>query len=537
MTAPRNGPIVGERMSGAPILTLPRNTWRRVHAEQAGIIVDAADYFRAFHAAAERAQHHILISGWQFDRGVQLLRGTDAVGREADVELLHFLDRLCTRTPSLRIYLLAWDFHMVFAFEREWMQRFWFHYATNERMSFRFEETESVQGCHHQKFAVIDGHTAFVGGIDLCEARWDDRAHRTVNPLRMSRGEPVKPYHDVQAYLVGPEPAAALRDLFVERWARSGAEPPELGPAAPPGSEPAAPPPPGPGFGSGSGAIALGPGAIALSRTEPRRKDETIREIEHLLIDALGSAEQLIYIETQYFSSTRLREALIERMRAPHRPHLEIVVFVNPRAEKLKEEIAVGLRQAKNLEALRGVAAETGNALGIYYSLSDGAGAGQRATYLHSKLLAVDDRLLTVGSANLTNRSMEIDTELNVAWEAHGGAGDEAAVATAHARARRIRRLRVSLLAEHGGFVGLTAVRALVQPRGLVARLDALADQPAARLQRHGPPTVLQETVMMLVDPEELPFDPDRAEYADGEAADDEEDLPQGQRAAAERAG
>jgi len=161
-----------------------------VRAESSGVLVDAADYYRAFHAAAAQAQRYILISGWQFDRGVQLLRGVDAVGRGQELRLLEFLDGLCARNPALHIYLLAWDFHFVFALEREWMQRLWFHFASNPRLAFRFDDTPSAQGSHHQKMVVIDGTVAFVGGIDLCEARWDDRQHRSDNPLRTSRGRP-----------------------------------------------------------------------------------------------------------------------------------------------------------------------------------------------------------------------------------------------------------------------------------------------------------------------------------------------------------
>jgi phospholipase D1/2 len=167
--------------------------------------------------------------------------------------------------------------------------------------------------------------------------------------------------------------------------------------------------------------IRLGPGRVGISRTDYLADKRRVQEVLQLFIDAITAADQLIYIETQYFSSSRICQALVERMRAPGRPGLQIVVVVNERAEALKEEIAVGLRQAKNLERLRRVAASTDHALGLYFSLSDGAGKTQRATYIHSKLLAVDDRFLNVGSANLTNRSMGVDSELHVSWEATAG--------------------------------------------------------------------------------------------------------------------
>ncbi|MFX8774289.1 phospholipase D-like domain-containing protein, partial [Acinetobacter baumannii] len=48
--------------------------------------------------------------------------------------------------------------------------------------------------------------------------------------------------------------------------------------------------------------------------------------------------------------------------------------------------------------------------------------------YVHAKVLAIDDRLLRIGSANLNTRSMGLDTECDLAIEARSGAADETAV-------------------------------------------------------------------------------------------------------------
>jgi len=124
------------------------------------------------------------------------------------------------------------------------------------------------------------------------------------------------------------------------------------------------------------------------------------------------------------------------------RTRVLIVIVVNEQAEALKEELAVGLRQARNLEVLRDIASRTGCPLGCYFSLCDGEHDTFRATYIHSKLMIVDDRFLTVGSANLTNRSMGLDSELHLTWEQEGGDGG---------LLDSIRNVRVSLLAEHAG--------------------------------------------------------------------------------------
>jgi phospholipase D1/2 len=464
-----------------------RNAWREVEAHDSGVLIDAADYYRALVAAMRKARRYILMSGWQFDSGVKLLRGSEAPDGRA-VKLLRFLRGLCGVDPELRVFILAWDFHMVFALEREWMQRIIFHWFTPPGLRFRFDHTVP-EGSHHQKL-VIDGSLAFVGGIDVCESRWDNRCHLEHNPLRRSRGRMTKPYHDVQACLVGGEAPRALTELFTERWQQAGGKPLCLPPAvdaswALPGE-----------------ALRIGPARVALSRTEPAGLQPAVREIETLIVDAIEAAERLIYIETQYFSSTRIAQALRRRMTARDRPALEIVIVVNERGEAIKEEIAVGLRQVKILEDLREIAAATGHALGLYFSRGQGAHDVFPATYIHSKLLIVDDRFLAVGSANLTNRSMGVDRELQVSWETAGGASDDRSLG------RAIRRIRISLLAEHSGTAGFAALRLLATVPGLVAHLDRLAAVPGSRLQCHGLPTRAQRLVMDLIDPEDLPFDP-----------------------------
>jgi hypothetical protein len=107
---------------------------------------------------------------------------------------------------------------------------------------------------------------------------------------------------------------------------------------------------------------------------------------------------------------------------------------------------------------------------------------------------------------------MGIDSELHVSWEAGGDRRLE----------RAIRRVRVSLLAEHGGLAGVRPVRALARAEGLVERLDRLTIDPDARLQRHARPTPAQATAMKIVDPEVLPFDPDTSPEGDSDEPVDE---------------
>jgi phosphatidylserine/phosphatidylglycerophosphate/cardiolipin synthase-like enzyme len=199
-------------------------------------------------------------------------------------------------------------------------------------------------------------------------------------------------------------------------------------------------------------------------------------------------------------------------MRERERPRLQIVIILNPKPEALKEELAIGLRQAKVLTRLAHTAAETGHALGVYGTLSEGEAPDRPSTYIHSKLLIVDDRFLTVGSANLTNRSMGVDTELNASWEATEATDDHQLLR------ERIKDLRVSLLAEHVGLgdEGPDKQAAdLGTIEGLVSRLYGLTSQPNARLTRHVMASPGEKLILKVIDPEAIPFDPSEPDYGD----------------------
>src|SRR5688500_18375882 len=87
---------------GPSILAPPRNCWAVARAEQAGLLVDAAAYYRAFYEAALGARRYILMSGWQFDSTVDLLRAENtaiAEAASAPIALLPFLNYLCETRP------------------------------------------------------------------------------------------------------------------------------------------------------------------------------------------------------------------------------------------------------------------------------------------------------------------------------------------------------------------------------------------------------------------------------------------------------
>ncbi|HEX6276943.1 MAG TPA: phospholipase D-like domain-containing protein [Polyangiaceae bacterium] len=451
--------------------------------DASAVLVDACAYYQAFYRAASGAKRSILLAGWQFDTNVALLRGEDARGAELPVELLPFLSALCERTPELRIFVLAWDYSIAYAFEREWMQEFRFAVSSPDRVRFEFDTHPNPTGSHHQKFAVIDAAVAFVGGMDICDERWDSRDHAPNHPLRRNaNGEPCRPNHEVQSVVTG-EAAAVLADVFRERWLAACGEVLDL-------------PVPNAALAAQFAESELGERAelplraarVGVLRTNVASDGTVDRQILRALQRAFAEAERFVYIETQYFTSRSIAQALLSRFYDETKPKLELAIVLPRVADSSKEAFATGDTQRMVLGALEAGARATGQELRFLCSVANDADEDGGATFIHSKVVIVDDRLLCVGSANLTERSMGYDTELSLFWESAGEPEVE----------RDIRRVRSSLLAEHAH----RAPNELEAATSLVAVIDGWLGASGSCLRachfEPSPPNVVKS---MLFDP------------------------------------
>jgi phosphatidylserine/phosphatidylglycerophosphate/cardiolipin synthase-like enzyme len=448
---------------------------------ESGLLVDCADYFRAIYQSACEAERFILLSGWDFDSSVALLRGPEAENAAYPVTLLALLSELCAQKPALRVYVLAWDYSMVFVLEREWMQRLRFDWTTPPSFKFRFDGVHPPGASHHQKTAVFDGKLAFVGGIDLTTSRWDDRAHAVENPLRDARRTP---YHDAAGFCTG-RPAQTVLEIFRERWRRACGDELELPAIA------------GSSAHEFRGALPLSRGRIELHSTRAPvfESDQPCFEISAFYAREIARAEHSIYLETQYFTSREIHDALVLRMRDRRRAPLNLVAVLPKTAGSAKERLTLGDVQEEILASLCQIAQTTESELRVVYSADCDAAGDEVSTFIHSKIAIFDDRVLSVGSANLTNRSMSLDTELDMSFEVeHPG----------DTMARDIAGVRASLLAEHAG---VSSWEAAAQPWELAARTDSLC--ALGKKLRHRelvPPESDHERVIRL----ERVFDPDR---------------------------
>jgi phospholipase D1/2 len=427
------------------ILSEGRNCWRITRARRAAFLIDGADYFAAFAAAAEQAQEAIFIVGWDVDSRVRLL--PDAGQRAMPVELGRFLRALVSRRRRLQIYVLNWDYAMVFALEREPLPAFNPSWWAHRRVHFRLDGQHPVWASHHQKIVVVDDAIAFVGGMDLAIRRWDTPEHSTDDRRRVDpRGQPYPPTHDVQMAVDG-EAASALGELARERWRRATGH--HVDAIHQPRSDPW----------PCSLAPALENVAVGISRTQPAYNgDAEIREVEALYLDAIAAAQHSIYIEAQYLTSTAIVEAIENRLTEPAGPE---VLLILPRdgAGWLEQNTMVVLR-ARHLRRLR--AADRFGRLRVYYPTR--LKLGESGINVHSKILVVDDTLVRVGSSNLSNRSMGLDTECDLAIETAGEARIGEVIA--HFRDR--------LLGEHLGVTPECVAEKVTTEQSLIKTIESL---------------------------------------------------------------
>jgi len=452
---------------GSGMIAKPQEScWRLTHSNRVGFLVDGAAYFAAFREAVIQAERSVFITGWDIDTLVRLTpEAKPADGLPAT--LLAFLNAVCERKPQLRVYVLAWDFSVIYAFEREPLPGLKFGWGGHRRIKFALDGEHPPGASHHQKIVVVDDRVAFVGGLDLTFARWDTPEHKANDPRRIGAdGKITRPMHDVEL-IVDAETAAALGELVRVRWQACTGEiltPPTIA-----------------SDGVDAWPAGLVPDvertAVAIARTVPPRSDgdSAVQEIATLTLRAIAKARRTIYIENQYLTSGLVSHALAERLDEPDGPE---VIAVVPRDQGgWLEQSSMGVLRDRLLERL--TARDRHGRLRVYFPIVPDLDQGQ-CLGVHSKVLIVDDDWLKVGSANLSNRSMNLDTECDLAIEVEG----ERAAATS----RAIAALRTRLLAEH-----LDVEPALVDARvaevgSLIAAVESLRGNPRTLLPlRPGP--------------------------------------------------
>ena len=349
----------------------------------------------------------------------------------------------------------------------------------------------------HQKAVVVDSQYAFVGGIDMMTEgngeydRWDTKGHIFQNLLRLrSDGKMPHGWHDVHLKFEGPA-VADVELNFRQRW-NAVAQLHELG------KDWYLPEPPEQANTTHASIIrppehTVGELRIQMTRTIPNRiynfAPDGIATILESYQRAFANARHFIYIENQYFWR---RTFLGLENPALGIPHADMEKLIATLADAIGRGVVVTLLLPDNPNVgreftdeglqylwelcpdavmLGSLAAYT---LGTFHEepVQDEAGEtlsnGERSPtnnrmryrpiYVHGKVALVDDMWITVGSANLNNRGMRDDAELNMAI----------------VHPRMAQALRMLLMAEHLGLCDEDTLFRIIEVMGQVRLTDEL---------------------------------------------------------------
>ncbi|NIP73754.1 MAG: hypothetical protein GWO16_12320 [Gammaproteobacteria bacterium] len=432
-------------MEHGSILVPGRNCWRVEAVRQAEVLVDGAAYFAALRSALEQARDSIFILGWDIDSRVRLSH--DSAGTESGGSLGALLDWLVRRHRRLHTRILVWDFAMIYTLEREWLSAYQLGWKTHRRLEFRRDACHPAGASHHQKVVVIDDCLAFVGGFDLTRWRWDTREHRPGDPRRIdTEGRAYPPFHDLE-WVVDGDAAAALGALARERWRRATGQR-VRGPAPaqfarwPENIEPR-----------------FRDVKIGIARTEPELDgNDAVREVGALYVDSIEAARRFIYVENQFLTSKLVTDRLVQSLERQVGP--EVILILPKESGGWLERKTMDVLRARALGRLR--AADKHGRLRVYFPA-----VGDQAVNVHAKVMVADEQLLRIGSSNLSNRSMGLDTECDLAIEALRGEDCEA-----------IANVRNGLLAEHLGVEQAAVAAALREHGSPASAIDALRGGP-----------------------------------------------------------
>ncbi len=437
-----------------------RNCWRAARADQLSVIIDGKAYFRALREALIAARRRVLMIGWDFDFEIEMLPGESDAQENAPDGMPNrigaFLDALAERHPDLDIYMLQWSGGVLVA-PGKVLPSVQVKFLSPEQVHLAFDGRHPVGACHHQKIVAIDDAIAFCGGIDVTEGRWDDRDHRSDNPLRrLANGDIAQPWHDASMVMCGPA-AHALSDLARIRWARANDD--ELADLPQPSAQ----------IWPSSVTPEFSEVTVAIARTEPPERDKPItHEIETLYLDAIAAAKDYIYLESQYFCADTITKALEKRLLEVNGPE---IIVINPHASQNEaEDAAMNVPRNRMIRTLQ--AADRDGRFAIYYPVT----ATGEPIYVHAKIAITDGRFLRVGSSNLDRRSMGFDTECDAALLAEDGPAGQKVQGVLHA-----------LLAEHLGAEPHDVAQSLNETGRLIATIERLTSPTGRGLRKLTP--------------------------------------------------
>ncbi|KAH9542560.1 hypothetical protein CY35_13G014100 [Sphagnum magellanicum] len=273
----KHGAAEGEHFYGVPCTYFPCRTGCRLtlyqdahvfDGELPDVILENGEKFEhrccweEMCTAILKARHMVYIAGWSVYVKVRLIRDVShPIPDGGDLTLGDLLRRKAAE--GVRVLVLAWDdktSHSNPFFKTEGLmgvhdedtKKFFKNSAVRCVLAPRYADSklswfrQKVVGTlytHHQKVLIVDTQgpgdrrivTSFVGGLDLCDGRWDTPTHSPFATLQTTHkndfhnpsfsamadgGGPRQPWHDLHCKIEGPAAYDVLTN-FEQRWRKA----------------------------------------------------------------------------------------------------------------------------------------------------------------------------------------------------------------------------------------------------------------------------------------------------------------------------
>lgn len=338
------------------------------------VLVDGGQALPRIAEMLDGARSHIHIAGWHVTPDFGLTRHKEAS------RLRDLLGELAERV-EVKVVLWAGAPVPVFTPTRAAVRRVRDDLVRGTRVQCALDAHERPMHCHHEKLVIVDGEVAFVGGIDLTSLggdRFDSSDHAMQGRLG---------WHDASSLVRGPA-VADVAAHFAARWGEVTGE--QL--------EQALPPPP------------AGELDLQVVRTVPDKVYDFLPQGDFRILEsytrALRSASRFVYLESQFLWSPQVVGILAAKLREPPSDDFRVVVLLPAKPNNGSDTTRGQL----------GVLAEADDGGGRFLATTISARSGGLTgpLYVHAKIGIVDDRWLTIGSANINEHSFFNDTEMNV---------------------------------------------------------------------------------------------------------------------------
>ena len=411
-------------------MTLRTRFGESTHGNRVTFTVDGQETFTLMYEKMFNAKSSIFIANYELDPRLRFLREVFENSNKSESEnikssqnysTLPLQDLLLEKIKQgVEVKIIVWQPKLIVRLlptahkrglngrvgELEPLERLVQHSRIAKNLMVRVDNTApTFTSGHHEKFIVIDNEIGFCGGLDLSHGKWDTNCHDFDNPLRDLNAEP---WHDAHAMVQGP----VVTDLtyhFMQRWTYSITKDINLTKRVK--IEP-----------SFENQNSIGDTEVVALRTWKQLSndggnDNDGNSISSWYTAMFRKAKYSIYVENQFsFQSEFITQLLVQRLEEEQ--NLKVMV-VSPMEPNLPGFICGLVSKEsinhinRNLEKLRNAG---GNRVNTYCLISqhNAANEKRRQIYVHAKVMIVDDKWITIGSANMDNDGVKNSTEVDL---------------------------------------------------------------------------------------------------------------------------